>query len=503
MMKRKDKKSTGYSDSHTFTIEQVTVCLDPIVGHTLGEVDRAGVFERTKNKPKITGIAGDVIEQSVLGYGANSDKSPDILIDGVETEVKVTGIRESKDGGKNEYEAKEPMSITAVSVDDIVKEEFLDSAFFHKIDQMLIVYYLYDSDETVPAAEYARFPIKGYDIHRFDSHDLDILMRDWTMVRDFIREIQSNYDDPGEGYPRLSNELRDRLMYIDTAPKWPNPPRFRFKRALVTEIVRRHFSRSQKVEGSETLDGIGTFEDLDRMCSEVTERYRGHLVDDFIDIFGIDVKDRDKLNKSIAESIVIRMFGGNVGKMRDVDIFRKTGVVAKTVCLKMNGGLSEDVKLMPVDLDEFFDEGVDFEDSLLHDYLSGSQFLWIIFQETDSDGTFRYNQFKGIKRLSLPLELTETEAHRTWEDARATVHNGELKETVCMKKDGTPRLNKSGTVMTSINLPKSRDHALFFRGTGSDSRNKSKVLCGIKVYKQDIWIHKPVVVKLLEDTGFL
>jgi len=31
------------------------------------------------------------------------------------------------------------------------------------------------------------------------------------------------------------------MMYMDTAPKWPNRPRFRLKRAVVTNIVKEHF----------------------------------------------------------------------------------------------------------------------------------------------------------------------------------------------------------------------------------------------------------------------
>lgn len=35
---------------------------------TLGQVDVNNVFARTITHPKITGIAGDVVEQSILGY---------------------------------------------------------------------------------------------------------------------------------------------------------------------------------------------------------------------------------------------------------------------------------------------------------------------------------------------------------------------------------------------------------------------------------------------------
>ena len=204
-------------------------------------MDVNNVFARTITHPKITGIAGDVIEQSVLGYSADSDKNPDLLVDGVPTELKTTGIRKPKKTGGFMYEAKEPMSITAVSPDKITNEEFSTSSFWHKLEHMLIVYYHYDSPVTVKAADYADFFIKGYHFHEFSEEEQEILKNDWLIVRDFIQHLQDNYANPKAEYPRISSELRKQLMLIDTAPKWPNAPRFRLKRAAVSTLVQKHF----------------------------------------------------------------------------------------------------------------------------------------------------------------------------------------------------------------------------------------------------------------------
>ena len=67
---------------HIFTEEEVVRILDKVVGKTLGQIDKNNVFDKTKEKPKITGIAGDVIEQSVFGYHAVTKQEADLLIDG-------------------------------------------------------------------------------------------------------------------------------------------------------------------------------------------------------------------------------------------------------------------------------------------------------------------------------------------------------------------------------------------------------------------------------------
>ena len=84
------------SDDRKFTKEQVYTLLEGAKGKTLGEVDKSHQFARTLESKKITGIAGDVIEQSVFGYKKDSKQECDIEIDGVLTEVKTTGVRVPK-----------------------------------------------------------------------------------------------------------------------------------------------------------------------------------------------------------------------------------------------------------------------------------------------------------------------------------------------------------------------------------------------------------------------
>lgn len=69
------------SEDRKFTKEQVYTLLEGAKGKTLGEVDKSHQFARTLESKKITGIAGDVIEQSVFGYKKDSKQECDIEID--------------------------------------------------------------------------------------------------------------------------------------------------------------------------------------------------------------------------------------------------------------------------------------------------------------------------------------------------------------------------------------------------------------------------------------
>ena len=79
------------SGTHSFTFSEIEHRFDACVGRTLGEIDSSDVFGRYAGENK--GIAGSVVEQSVLGYPADSVQEPDIEVDGVDVELKVTGLK--------------------------------------------------------------------------------------------------------------------------------------------------------------------------------------------------------------------------------------------------------------------------------------------------------------------------------------------------------------------------------------------------------------------------
>ena len=480
------------TNSHFFHKDEITRILDGCLNKTLGEVDSNNVFDRTIKHPKITGIAGDVIEQSVLGYPPDIRQEPDLDIDGVKTELKTTGMR--RKGSR--YDAKEPMSITAVSPDTIVNETFLDSNFWHKLEHMLFVYYLYDSPSPVKAAQYADFPIKGYQFHEFDEEDQEILKNDWEIVRDFIRYLQDEYEDYEDEYPRISHELRPKLMYIDTAPKWPNRPRFRLKRAVVSSIIQEHFG-----EGLEQLPGkYTTFSEIDKTLHDLSEKYKGKTIGELIDLLDIEVT---RVNKSIGEAIIVKMFGGKSKKMQSIELFRKAGIIGKTITLTERGLRKEDMKFFTIDFDEFDNEDIEFEDSQFYDYFANNRFLCILFQKPDSDAKMIENKFLGFKMIEFSQEFVENDVKIAWERIKDLIVNDKLEDVISLDRFGNPRINSRGNVMSAPNFPKSSEGNVFVRGTSSTSDVKPLNVNGVQMYRQQIWVKGLYLVDKLNNEQYI
>lgn len=478
--------------SRIFTRQQVDDLLSAAIGKTLLQVDKAKLFEHHEGRDKVKGIAGDIIEESVLGCKKDSKQEPDILVDGVLTEVKTTGMIEpKKKSSQYVYECKEPVSVTAVSIPVIVNEEFETSNFWHKLAHMLWVYYWYKSPVTVKLEGYKDFPILGFQFYEFSDNDKVLLRQDWLLVRDFLIVIHREYQtqkERDEQYPRLSHELRGQLMLIDTAPKFPNAPRFRLKRAYATVIADKYFSNKTFEQLGEK---ISKYSDIDRKCQLMTQKYKGKSFRQIAKDLNVDI-NLDA--KNFAESAVVKMFGGHVSKLNDIEDFAKIGVIAKSVPLLSDGKGKEDMKLFLPNLVDWTKE-TNFEESAIYEYFAGHHFLLIIYKHTGKDVVF-----EGFKRVFFDENFIIENVKKTWDDVRDLIMNKKLQIVRKTNKDGSLRVNKSGTFMESPNFPKLSTHKVFIRGGAAKSLDRYKTLeiNGLKMLPQYVWLDKKYVQELIK-----
>ena len=109
--------------SRIFTRKQVDDLLAATIGKTLLQIDKAKLFAHHEGRDKVKGIAGDIIEESVLGCKKDSKQEPDILVDGVLTELKTTGMIEPKKKDSiYVYECKEPVIVNVKQTSTIYSQ---------------------------------------------------------------------------------------------------------------------------------------------------------------------------------------------------------------------------------------------------------------------------------------------------------------------------------------------------------------------------------------------
>ena len=245
-------------------------------------------------------------------------------------------------------------------------------------------------------------------------------------------------NNPQDEYSRISSDLRKKLMLIDTAPKWPNPPRFRLKRTTVSTIVQKYFGTEfEKLEES-----YSTFRELDDKLHHLTKLYKHKTVQELMNILGITMKlnAQGDVSKSITEQIIVKMFGGEAQKLSKIELFSKIGIIPKTIVQTISGSRTEDMKLFQIDFEEWTNPNILFEDSFVYSYFNGQQFLCIIFEEPSKNAKLLDNKFLGFKRLAIDESVLENDIKNVWEIIRDLVNNDKLKEELVRDKEGNLRL---------------------------------------------------------------
>ena len=479
---------------------------------TLGFLDRMNVFARAIKSPKITGIAGNVVEQSVLGMKANSRQEPDLDVEGELVELKTTGVRTDKNKS-TEYDAKEPVTITAVSIDTIVKEESFDSsALWHKLQRILFVYYHYSSNVTVKALGYKDFKVLSYQFYAPSELDKARYESDWTIVRDYLRMVQDTYDNPEEGYPLLSTNINPTLVVMDTSPKYRNEPghksqpRFRIRRAYFTLIVKRHFA-SKKTKLEQLDKDYVSFAELDSKLHSIADRYINMNVEKIAKTFNIT----GKIDKRIAEKLIVAMFGGKSKKLSKVELFQAFNVDGFSIALSKNGGRTEDTKMCSIDFDEVMDDKP-FEESDFFNYYHDKTFLCFILKETqvaskakgrEQKVEYAKNEFLGFKRVHFSDEFIYENVKPVWDKIRELISTKTLRFIPDLDKNGNPKRNETGVIKGAPNFPKSSEGCIFVRGTGNDSTDKPVTVNGIDMYHQNLWISGTKIVDILSKIDFI
>lgn len=508
------------SDNRKYTKEQIYNLLEGVKGKTLGEVDKSRQFDRTLKSEKITGIAGDVIEQSVFGYERDSDQECDIEIDGVLTELKTTGVRIPKNllkevKGKTgedyniKLSAKEGISITSVTFEPTIQTDFETSHFWEKSQHLLIVFYEYKSYGKVTASGYAKFPIVDYCYNSFSSEEKAKLQSDWELVRDYLQGIYTEYQNTecrNEHLVGFTHILRPQLLLIELVPGFKRratgayqKPRYRLKKTFVDYIVHGHFDKSRAKNEIVLKESFSSFAQLDARCHALSIKYKGKTLPELKKALSIDGN-----MKNISATCIIRMFGTECKHLNQISDFTKAGIIAKTITITPKGKKTEDMKLAHIDFEEWADRDADFEDSDVYSYFSEHSFLCPIFCEHDSNDPSK-TTFEGFKRFSFDDDFIENEVRRTWEDSRNLIHRNELVWEYEYDKQGEKLINGSGAYIGAPNLPKSSNYNVFFRGGSSVSNNKTRTECvnGIRMLPQFFWLKGSYITNKLKEIPFI
>ena len=409
---------------------------------------------------------------------------------------------------------------------------------------MLIVFYEYNSYKSVPASDYASFPIIDYCYNTFSDEDRNKLCKDWEIVRDYLQPIYNEYKNEEERNVKLigfTHVLRPYLLFIELVPSFKKlesgsyqKPRYRLKKSFVDYIVKGHFQGTRKhwelslkdskrkykiVKEQGLRKSFGSFEELDARCHSLNEMYKGHTLAQLKGELEIDTAIS---TKDFTSKCILKMFDADCSRLNKISEFVKAGIVCKTITITPDGKRTEDMKLQHIDFDEWTQENIDFSESELCLYFWEHSFLCPVFCERGNMAKQRKGEtseqykerisreapkttFEGFKRFFFDDEFIENDVKNTWDNSRELIRENKLVWEYELDKFGNKKTNKCGSFKGSPNFPKSKDYNIFFRGGSNDSRDdaRTEVVNGIHMLPQFFWLKGSYIADKLKTIDYL
>lgn len=438
-------EGTGYC-----TKEAILKRAQEVIGIPLRDIDKTGRLKTGK------GAIGQVIEESWFGYSPNSESEPDFPE--ARVELKVTPYVR----GKNGIKAKERLVCNIINYMEEYDKTFYISSFWHKCETILLMSYEHLTDR--PKGD---FSIDKAVLFSFPVEDLVIIEQDWKTIMGKVRAGRAHEISEGDTLYLAACTKGATSASVRQQPFSDIPAKQRaysLKASYMTQILNKYIFGDEEDEKI-----VKNWRDLEEcsfeQCIEEKLRpYYGKKQNELKEMFDI-VGD----SKNVNELIIARILGVK-GRVSQTAEFKKAGIVPKTIRVRKNGTIKENMSFPTFDFIELSKETI-WEESEFYNYLAPTKFLFVIFQENDAgELVFSKTMFWNIPQEDL------LEVQKVWEQTVAIIREG-----VVLTE--TPR-------GVSNNLPKqSENRVAHVRPHGRDGTDKLPLPDGRMMTKQCFWLN--------------
>ena len=376
-------------------------------GHSLDElIDFSELAENLKNK----GNLGNLVEEYFFRIHPGNEQAPDFKEAGVE--LKTTGIIKKKDGN---YKAKERLVLTMIDYLGLVNETWDDNSLMKKCKQMLILFYIYDSNIPAIKRKFALRPL----LWDFPQSDLEIIKQDWQTIVDKIKAGKAHELSEGDTFylaacRKGSGGNKEPLRKQPFSNELAKSRAFSLKPTYLNKIVKIASSESGDQEdslfSSNYQASIG-FANIVRMR---LHKYIGKTVDEISTVLNYHDLNNDK---SFRRSLVIRMLGGKTKQLKELS---EADVELKVITVKEDFKPKEDMSFPYFSYTEIVNQN--WEDSDFFNVLE-HKFLFAVFKEEENGNII----FKGANFWNMPYE-DKKEAQLVWEKTKNQIQKGNAEE---------------------------------------------------------------------------
>lgn len=432
------------------------------------------------------GKLGNYIETYYFGIKANSEQRPDFEELGIE--LKTTPIDKT---AKNEFRAGERLSLTNISYEEPVIDDFYESHVWDKLHRILLIQYVRDRKLSSPTD----YVITHVNLMTPSKKDQEQMKRDYDVIIGKIKagkahelsESDTKYLGACTKGATSATMWRPQYYGDHTLAKKRNfCLKQSYMNALLHQVEAGHVYYEPIFKDEVPTDFEGTI-------LTMLDKYKGMTTSE------IETSVHALMNnksKNYLQTLVLRMLGVRSNKAEE---FEKANIVVKCLRFDKRGKMKEHISLPQMSFAEVADH--EFEDSNCYEYLSSTKFLFAVMQE-NSNGEL---VFRGAKFWAVPHQDLMGECQRVYNEARKAIRDG-VQWTFT---DNGIQNNLPGMANSKVFHVRPHASRSYYRDTddevyGSGSpRDGDQLPDGRMMTKQSFWFHHDYLIQQMDIDSIL
>ena len=401
-------------------------------GKTLREICDPEILE---HKYTGKGNFGQILEKFYFGYDPNSKSEADFFEIGME--LKSSPLKQLKN---NEYRSKERLVLNLINYKDVVNQQFENSDFWKKNANILLIFYIHHAGFDI-----LDYFIKLVDEWNFTSTDLEIIKKDWELIKQKIADGKAHELSEGDTFylgacTKGANSSSVRKQPFSDIPAKQRA--YSLKQGYVNHIIASIANEEAGIYGKliHSVE-VAKKQTIEEIVISKFKPYYGKTVDQIIALTGV------KLNttaKSFYANLTKAILGIELDK--GIEEFEKAEIIVKTVRLKENNLPKEDISFPNFKYEEIVNEEWDesnFKEILEH------KFLFVFFQFKNKQLVLRKVKFWNMPYADI------LEAEKVWARTKEIVSKGKIVKEVIGTTRYTNFPNKSFNSVSHV-----RPHAI-------------------------------------------
>jgi DNA mismatch repair protein MutH len=356
------------------------------------------------------GNFGQILEKFYFGYDPNSKSEADFFEIGME--LKTSPLKQLRN---NEYRSKERLVLNIINYIEVVNQQFEESDFWKKNANILLIFYLHQAGYDI-----LDYIIKLVDEWNFPNTDLEIIKKDWELIKQKIADGKAHELSEGDTFylgacTKGANSNSTRKQPFNDIPAKQRA--YSLKQGYVNHIIALIANEATGVYGKLIPSAtVATMQTIEEIVISKFKPYYGKSVDQIIDITGVEL---NTTAKSFYANLTKAILGIELDK--EIEEFEKAEIIVKTVRLKENNLPKEGISFPNFKYEEIVNEEWDasnFKDILEH------KFLFVFFQFENEQLVLRKVKFWNMPYSDI------LEAEKVWVKTKEIVSKGKIVKEV-------------------------------------------------------------------------